>query len=69
MMMKFLQRFGFVLRNSVKGLFEIQYMPNGRWLLEKEYNGTMSSRAHKNSVFNNHDHCGGELCKYPPHTR
>lgn len=41
-------------------------IPNGRWNLEKEYHGSMSKIATKNNEFNNHDHCGGELCKYPP---
>ena len=41
-------------------------MPTGRWLREDKYNGSMSNTANKLSSYNNHDHCGGELCKYPP---
>ena len=41
-------------------------IPNGRWNIENEYNGSMSNIAIKNNEYNNHDHCGGELCKYPP---
>lgn len=41
-------------------------IPNGRWNIENEYNGSMSNIATKNNEYNNHDHCGGDLCRYPP---
>ena len=50
----------------LKRLLYNQKIPNGRWNLEKDYSGYMSNIATKNNEFNNHDHCGGELCKYPP---
>ena len=49
-----------------KKLFNNPKIPNGRWNLEEDYNGSMSNIATKNNEFNNHDHCGGDLCKYPP---
>ena len=61
-----------IFKNSYK-YFEIilrtfsdKKMPTGRWLREEEYKGSMSNIANKLSSFNNHDHCGGDLCKYPP---
>jgi hypothetical protein len=51
---------------SLKKLFNNPKVPNGRWNLEEDYNGSMSNIATKNSDLNNHDHCGGDLCKYPP---
>jgi len=54
------------ISNIFKRLFNNEKIPNGRWKLEDKYNGTMSNIAVKNNEFNNHDHCGGELCKYPP---
>ena len=50
----------------LKRFFSVNYLPTGRWMLDNEYSGSMSTRAHKNNVFNNHDHCGGNLCQYPP---
>jgi len=50
----------------LKKLFDNPKVPNGRWNLEEDYNGSMSKIATKNNEFNNHDHCGGDLCKYPP---
>lgn len=41
-------------------------IPNGRWNIENKYNGSMSNIATKNNEYNNHDHCGGDLCRYPP---
>lgn len=52
--------------NLFKRFLYYQKIPNGRWNLEKDYSGYMSNIATKNNEFNNHDHCGGELCKYPP---
>tara|TARA_B100000965_G_scaffold400952_1_gene423787 strand:+ start:2453 stop:2755 length:303 start_codon:yes stop_codon:yes gene_type:complete len=50
----------------LKKLFDNPKVPNGRWNLEEDYNGSMSKIATKNNEFNNHDHCGGDLCQYPP---
>uniref|UniRef100_A0A6C0L1B3 Uncharacterized protein n=1 Tax=viral metagenome TaxID=1070528 RepID=A0A6C0L1B3_9ZZZZ len=54
------------ISNIFKRLFHHEKIPNGRWNLEDKYIGSMSNTAIKNNEFNNHDHCGGELCKYPP---
>tara|TARA_B100001250_G_C19675186_1_gene733324 strand:+ start:153 stop:365 length:213 start_codon:yes stop_codon:yes gene_type:complete len=54
------------ISNIFKRLFHNEKIPNGRWNLEDKYIGSMSNTAIKNNEFNNHDHCGGELCKYPP---
>lgn len=55
--------------NTGKTDKSLQKIPNGRWNLEEDYDGSMSKIATKNNEFNNHDHCGGDLCKYPPKTR
>tara|TARA_Y100000389_G_C17406784_1_gene488533 strand:+ start:350 stop:565 length:216 start_codon:yes stop_codon:yes gene_type:complete len=58
------------LKNSFKNImiknFSEKKMPIGRWIRDENYNGSMSQIANKLSSYNNHDHCGGELCKYPP---
>tara|TARA_B100001093_G_C26541179_1_gene890334 strand:- start:130 stop:363 length:234 start_codon:yes stop_codon:yes gene_type:complete len=46
--------------------FSEKKMPNGRWLRDENYKGSMSKIANRLSSYNNHDHCGGDLCKYPP---
>jgi len=46
--------------------FSEKKMPNGRWLRDENYKGSMSNTANRLSSYNNHDHCGGELCQYPP---
>ena len=40
----------------------------GRFTIDDKdnYKGSMSNIAEKNTNLSNHDHCGGELCKYPP---
>ena len=42
--------------------------PWGRFKIDENdnYKGSMSSFAEKNTNLSNHDHCGGELCKFPP---
>tara|TARA_Y100000389_G_C17368108_1_gene467461 strand:- start:121 stop:360 length:240 start_codon:yes stop_codon:yes gene_type:complete len=41
-------------------------LPNGRWIRDDNYTGSMSNIAQRISTYNDHDHCGGDLCKYPP---
>ena len=64
---KFLKTFHYanIVNHFKKYLYNTK-IPNGRWNIENEYNGSMSNTAVKNNEYNNHDHCGGELCKYPP---
>tara|TARA_B100001113_G_scaffold353852_3_gene360607 strand:+ start:11065 stop:11349 length:285 start_codon:yes stop_codon:yes gene_type:complete len=52
--------------SSLQTLLYEHKIPNGRWNLDENYNGSMSRIATKNNEFNNHDHCGGDLCKFPP---
>ena len=54
------------LNNFKNIVFTEKKMPIGRWIREDNYTGTMSNVSYKLTNYNNHDHCGGELCKYPP---
>jgi len=47
-------------------IFKTQKMPIGRWVRDDNYVGSMSKIANINTDYNNHDHCGGDLCQYPP---
>tara|TARA_Y100000389_G_C17471158_1_gene531114 strand:+ start:6570 stop:6824 length:255 start_codon:yes stop_codon:yes gene_type:complete len=51
---------------SLLNIFKTKEMPIGRWIRDDNYIGSMSNIANINTDYNNHDHCGGDLCKYPP---
>ena len=53
-------------KNLLSFILKDHKLPNGRWVRADEYNGNMSYIAQANSDFNNHDHCGGDLCRFPP---